>query len=155
MSTQIFNNTLLKILFRQGTDNERLNVTLNSGEPGFTTDTNRMFVGNGIDQGGVLVGNKFLGFTTNITSVAPGEVGDTVYNTDTNILYTLETNDGSNLGDWRASGGRGIDSNTTQSISGSRIDNLVRINKTEWSLLSASSDVNTFYIVSDTNYINI
>lgn len=155
MSTEIFNNTLLKILFRQGTDNDRKNIILNSGEPGFTTDTNRLFVGDGVTTGGSLVGNKFLGSVTDITSVAPGEIGDTVYNTDTAILYRLKTNDGSNIGDWEAISGRGIDSNTVQSISGIRIDNLVRINKTDWFLLSATADSNTFYIVSNNNYITM
>lgn len=153
MSVEIFNNTLLKILVRQGTDNERQNVIFNSGEPAYTTDTKRLFIGDGVTIGGILAGNVFKGSTTNITSVAPAEIGDTVYNTDTQILYRLKQNDGSNIGDWEAISGKGIDSNTTQSISGNRITNLVRVNTTTWSLLSATSDPNTFYIVSNTNHI--
>jgi hypothetical protein len=58
MSIEIFNNTLLKILFRQGTDNERQNIIFNSGEPAFTTDTNRLYIGNGVLSGGVSVTTK-------------------------------------------------------------------------------------------------
>jgi hypothetical protein len=155
MSVEIFNNTLLKILVRQGTDNERQNLIFNFGEPAYTTDTKRLFIGDGVTSGGILAGNVFKGSTTNITSVAPAQIGDTVYNTDTKILYRLKINEGSNISDWEAIGGRGIDSNTVQSISGTQITNLVRIGKTSWSLLSATADSNTFYIVSNTNHILI
>ena len=155
MSVEIFNNTLLKILVRQGTDNERQNVIFNSGEPAYTTDTKRLFIGDGVTSGGILTGNVFKGSVTNITSVAPAEIGDTVYNTDTKILYRLKLNDGSNIGDWEAISGKGIDSNTTQSLGGAQITNLVRVDTVTWSTLSTASDPNTFYIVSDNNYISI
>lgn len=153
MSVEIFNNTLLKILFRQGNNNERLNVVFNSGEPAFTTDTRRLFIGDGVTIGGVLAGNLFKGSVTNITSVAPAEIGDTVYNSDTKILYRLKTGSGSAISDWEAIGGKGIDSNVQIANGGSTITNLVSTNKTTWSTLSANKDPNTFYIVTDNNYI--
>jgi len=113
MAIQILNDTLIKLIVRQGTDSERQNIILNSGEIGFTTDTERVFVGNGTDSGGVLVGNKFKGSGPDITIFSPAEVGDTVYNSDTRIQYRLESGDGSNLDDWEAIGGRGIKSDTT------------------------------------------
>jgi len=153
MSIQIFNNTLLKILFRQGTDNERRNIIFNSGEPAFTTDTKRLFIGDGVTTGGILAGNLFKGTVTNITSVAPAEIGDTVYNSDTKILYRLKSGTGANIGDWEAIGGKGIDSNIQIAKGGSTITNLVSSTRTNWATLSGSRDMNTFYIVSDNNYI--
>ena len=153
MSVEIFNNTLLKILFRQGTNSERLNVVFNSGEPAFTNDTRRLFIGDGVTTGGILAGNLFKGTATNITSLAPAEIGDTAYNSDTKILYRLKSGTGTNIGDWEAIGGKGIDSNTQISVFGSTITNLVSTNRTTFSTLSDDRDMNTFYIVSDKNYI--
>lgn len=153
MAIQISDNTLLKIIARQGTDNERKNIILDSGEPGFTTDTERLFIGNGSDYGGVLVGNKFKGSNPDITIFSPAEIGDLAFNTDTNILYRLKENDGSNLSDWEEIGGYGLKSDTIQGLGGVKINNLVRVTTSEWSTLSASNDANTFYIVSDSNYL--
>lgn len=152
MSVEIFNNTLIKILFRQGTDNERLNVVLNSGEPAFTTDTKRLFIGDGVTTGGILAGNLFKGTVTNITSVAPAEIGDTVYNSDTKIFYRLKSNDGSNISDWEAVANEGIVSNPPTNDYNT-ITNLVRIDKTTWASVSGSRNMDTFYLVSDDNYI--
>lgn len=147
MAIQILNDTLLKLIVRQGTDTERLNIVLNSGELGFTTDTERLFIGNGADAGGVLVGNKFKGSGPDITVFSPAEIGDLVYNTDTRTLYRLETNDGSSPTDWENIGGRGIKSDTTQAGGGTAIDNIVKVTSVAWSTLSATADVNTHYIV--------
>lgn len=152
MAIQILNDTLLKLIARQGTDNERKNVLLNSGELAFTTDTERFFVGNGTDLGGILVGNKFKGSNPDITIFSPAEIGDLAYNTDTQILYRLKENDGSNIGDWEGIGGRGMSSNTTQAGGGTQITNLVRVTSAEWSTLSASPDTNTHYLISDDQY---
>lgn len=153
MSIEIFDNTLLKILVRQGTDNERRNIVLNSGEPGFTTDTKRLYVGDGVTTGGVLAGNLFKGSVTDITSVAPAEIGDTVFNTDTNTLYYLKTTDGSQLSCWQPLVSRGIDSSPQIAKFGSTITNLVSTNRTTWRTLSNDRDMNTFYLVTDTNYL--
>ncbi len=45
------------ILLRRGTDAERLGITLAEGEPYQTTDTKLLYVGDGITQGGILVGD--------------------------------------------------------------------------------------------------
>jgi hypothetical protein len=49
-------SNITKILFRRGTDDQRKLVTLNLGEPGITTDTNRLFVGDGTTAGGFPAG---------------------------------------------------------------------------------------------------
>ena len=153
MAISITNDTILKLLSRQGTNAERLNVLLNSGEFAFTTDTERLFIGNGADNGGVLTGNVFKGSNPNITTFSPAEIGDLAYNSDTNVLYRLLTNEGSLLSDWEKIGGAGVTSDTTQALGGVQIDNLVRVTSVQWSTLSASNDSNTFYIVSNVNYI--
>lgn len=153
MSIQITNNTLIKLISRQGTNPERLNIVPTSGEFAFTTDTERLFIGNGSDLGGVLVGNKYKGSGPDITVFAPAEIGDLAYNTDSKILFRLKENDGSLVTDWEGIGGKGMNSDILQAQGGVKIDNLVRVTSTEWSTLSASNDSNTFYIVSDTNYI--
>lgn len=153
MSIQIFDNTLIKILFRQGTDTERQNIILNSGEPGFTTDTNRLYVGDGSTQGGVLVGNLFKGSASDITTLAPAVIGDLAYNTNSNILYRLKQNDGSALSDWEAIASRGITSDTVQSGGGNSMFNVVTVSSTDWSLLSNTPDTNTFYLVTNNDYM--
>jgi len=153
MAISITNDTILKLLSRQGTNAERLNVLLNSGEFAFTTDTERLFIGNGADNGGVLTGNVFKGSNSDITTFSPAEIGDLAYNSDTNVLYRLSTSEGSLLSDWEKIGGAGVTSDTTQALGGVQIDNLVRVTSVQWSTLSASNDSNTFYIVSNVNYI--
>jgi len=46
----------MSLRIRRGTDAERLTVTLADGEPGWTTDTNVLYVGDGATVGGIPVG---------------------------------------------------------------------------------------------------
>jgi hypothetical protein len=102
MSVEIFENTLIKLITRQGSDASRKLITLTSGELGFTTDTERLFVGNGSNTGGILVGNKYKGSNSNITNLSPSEIGDTGFETSTNKYYVLESGNGSNIENWKA-----------------------------------------------------
>lgn len=104
-SIEIFENTLLQLITRQGTDNDRTEVILKSGELGYTTDTKRLFVGDGSEYGGNVVGNKFRGYTTNLTSLGSGLVGDIAYKTDENSIYAILSGDGTNSENWRKIGG--------------------------------------------------
>lgn len=45
--------TITKMLFRRGNDADRQQTILASGEPGFTLDTKRLWIGDGITPGGV------------------------------------------------------------------------------------------------------
>ena len=45
-----------KIQFRRGTTAQRTAVTLDSGEPGWDTDTDRLYVGDGTTAGGIPIG---------------------------------------------------------------------------------------------------
>lgn len=155
MAINITNNTLLKIIVRQGTDIERKNTLLNSGEIAYTTDTKRFFVGDGT-VGGILVGNVFKGSGPDITIFSPAEIGDYAFNNDSKVLYRLQENDGSNMSDWeKVSSDGGIYSDTEKANGGIRIDNLVRVTTSEWSTLSSITDPNTHYLISNTNYTPI
>lgn len=100
-SVEIFQNTLLKLIVRNGPNSDRLAVVLSLGELGYTTDTKRLYVGDGITQGGKLVGNVFAGEATNVTTLAPASIGDLAFDTDNNNLYRLKINDGSVISDWQ------------------------------------------------------
>ena len=91
MSIEILENTLLKLLVRRGTDTERKEVTLDEGEFGYTTDTKRVFIGDGTTPGGTLVGNKFLGTAETITDKT-GVIGDIAFDSDNNILQFINEN---------------------------------------------------------------
>ena len=104
-SIEIFENTLLQLITRQGTDNDRTEVILKSGELGYTTDTKRLFVGDGSTTGGNVVGNKFRGYSTNLTTLGSGLIGDIAYKTDENSIYTIFSGDGTNAADWQKIGG--------------------------------------------------
>jgi hypothetical protein len=97
---EILQNTILKLVFRQGSNTDRKKVVFTSGEPVFTNDTNRLFVGTGALSGGKLVGNVFKGVSPDLASLAPGEIGDFAYNNDKQELAVINTNDGSAQSDW-------------------------------------------------------
>lgn len=89
----------MKLVVRQGLNTDRLSATLASGELGYTTDHQRLFVGNGT-TGGSVVGNKFLGDLN--SGIMPGEIGDTAYHSGFNKYYALSSGDGTNFpNDWR------------------------------------------------------
>jgi microcystin-dependent protein len=84
---EIFENTLLKLLIRRGTDNDRKNVILSEGELGYTTDTKRLFVGDSQTIGGVVAGNVFKGVVSNLSLVTDAEYGDLTYDLNGGTLY--------------------------------------------------------------------
>ena len=101
---EILENTITKLLIRRGTNSDRLNVTLNLGEPGFTTDTQRLFIGDGATPGGILAGNKYLGEVTNPTNITTALTGDLCYATRVGAVpyFTtfIKTTNNSELSSW-------------------------------------------------------
>jgi hypothetical protein len=85
--------SVIKLKVRRGTDTERRQITLDTGELGYTTDvtSRRLFVGDGSTRGGSPAGIKF--FSGNIQNPDPSlttaQVGDIVFNTTDNKLYAL------------------------------------------------------------------
>ena len=110
---EIFENTLLKLLVRRGTDADRQNVVLAEGELGYTTDTKRLFIGDGSSPGGIAIGGgvyssgggRFIGSVTDVTTLNTAVDGDIAYDTDNKKLYTLTGGSPSILGNWREIGG--------------------------------------------------
>tara|TARA_R110000765_G_scaffold35816_2_gene80305 strand:+ start:11309 stop:12976 length:1668 start_codon:yes stop_codon:yes gene_type:complete len=100
MAIEILENTLLKLLVRRGTDSDRKQITLESGEVGFTTDTERLYIGNSTTPGGVVVGNKYKGRAADLTSLSPVVTGDYAYETDTNSLRICIAGTGAVETDW-------------------------------------------------------
>jgi len=91
-----------RLILRQGIEQERQNVVLRSGEPAYTTDYKRVFIGDDLTPGGLPVGMKFLGFvafdenSNNVVGVNPGYTGDIIFETSTNLLYVLSGDDFAN-----------------------------------------------------------
>lgn len=103
---EIFENTLLKLLIRRGLDADRQNIVLTEGELGYTTDTKKLYVGDGQTTGGIKVGgNSFLGSLANITTLAGADIGDTAFSTNDNNLYTFNGGDITNISNWSEIGG--------------------------------------------------
>lgn len=104
-SLEIFQNTLLKLVVRSGSDSDRKNITLDIGEPGYTTDTKRLYVGDGVTQGGVLVGNLVLDDVATFASI-PGTVtrNDIVYHTGNSTLYRYVSGTPTLSGSWSTIG---------------------------------------------------
>ena len=88
-SIEIFQNTLLKLIVRSGSNSDRQTVILDSGELGYTTDTKRLYVGDGLTYGGSLVGNIFYTSGVGVVSSSPGYImpGDLAFQTNTQTLY--------------------------------------------------------------------
>ena len=119
---EIFENTLLKLLIRRGTDADRKQVVLSEGELGYTIDTKRLYVGDGQTAGGILVGGDasgsgFLGSVPNVTTFTSAVVGSLAYDNDNNVLYTFRGGSPSNIANWEAIGGNYTSGNGTISIS--------------------------------------
>lgn len=88
-----------RLILRQGRENERPDVLFRSGEPAYTTDYKRLFIGDDTTLGGLPVGMKFLGFcnfdpnSNNVENVNPGYTGDIIFENSTNLLYVLSGDD--------------------------------------------------------------
>jgi hypothetical protein len=94
------NIIISKIKARRGTDAQRKHMIFDEGELAYTTDTKRLYVGNGTLSGGVVVGNNYhLPITSyyNLSTVNAG-IGD-IINVN-NLFYQLTASDYSNITSW-------------------------------------------------------
>ena len=97
---------IVKLKLRRGTDAQRESVVLEQGELGYTTDSKRVFVGDGFLSGGNVVGAKnhppmYVGTRTDL---AEAVTGDMVY--EDNLLYQLSGTDATQLSAWTFIGTR-------------------------------------------------
>lgn len=114
---EIFENTLLKLLIRRGLDADRQNVVLTEGELGYTTDTKKLYVGDGQTLGGISVGgNKFWGSVPSVTSIVGADINDTAFSSTNNKLYYFLGGDVANINNWSIVSGIYTSGNTTINI---------------------------------------
>lgn len=85
--------SITKIKIRRGTDQDRRQVILDSGEIGYTIDpsSRRLFVGDGSTRGGNPAGIKFYTGALNDPDPAltTAQVGDIIFNSTDSKMYTL------------------------------------------------------------------
>ena len=88
------NVTIVKLKIRRGSDAQRKTVVLDQGEVGYTLDTRRIFVGDGVTEGGNPTGVKTVGPFNSDASLGPADgespglqIGDIGY--AESKLYTL------------------------------------------------------------------
>jgi microcystin-dependent protein len=93
---------ITRIVFRRGLYSEKVDLILLQGEPGYTIDAKRLFIGDGVTAGGVPVGMKNLGIapfgvtSTNLTSDQinlRGQPGDIIFDSTTTCLWSLTGTD--------------------------------------------------------------
>jgi len=98
-------NQVTKLIFRRGTDATGGTITLNQGEPGFTTDTKRLYIGDGTVTLGQPIGIKNWNIknfnTANFTTTFSGsEIGDIVYDDYSNHVFFLTAWPGTLRANW-------------------------------------------------------
>lgn len=81
---------IAKFRVRQGLDAERLQVVLEPGELGYSTDTSRCVVGDGVTNGGITIGNRTYTVSGAMPSIPIGMMaGDFLFNSSTSALKIL------------------------------------------------------------------
>lgn len=88
------NVSIVKVKVRRGTDAQRQQITLDQGELGFTTDYQRLFIGDGATVGGISPAIKYyitsqILLSTYPPNSAPMQPGDIIYDTTSSSFYTL------------------------------------------------------------------
>lgn len=82
-----------KIKVRRGTNLQRKQMVFEEGELIYTTDTKRVYIGDGITLGGIRVSNRnYISTVAGIPS--SGQYGDIVYVSTTKKTYIIGTDDG-------------------------------------------------------------
>lgn len=91
---------LSKTKIRRGTDAERRVVVFDQGELIYTTNTNRVFVGDGSTSGGIVAGNKVFSPTSSVGSLSStnSEIGDIRF--VNNTWYQLTATPYTNIESW-------------------------------------------------------
>ena len=94
------NIKISKIKTRRGTVEQLKTTALDQGELVSTTDTKRLYIGNGTGYGGFVVGNKIHYPMFNYASLTtlPSELGDLAY--ANNKYYQLTASDYTNIASW-------------------------------------------------------
>lgn len=102
---EIFENSLLRLLVRRGNNADRVGAVLAQGELGYTTDTKKLYVGDGSTLGGILIGNVFAGSSNNVTTITNVSPGDQAFDDDNKLLYRFKSGDSTDINNWEVIGG--------------------------------------------------
>jgi len=100
---------IIKLKVRRGTDSQRKTIILEQGELGYTIDTKRLFIGDGLTYGGNIIGSTVhlpTAIDGNRTATTAAIKGDIIY--DTNTFYQLTGSNYSQLSSWK-NVGQGVD----------------------------------------------
>lgn len=91
---------IVKIKIRRGTNSQRKSTILDQGELGFTTDTKRLYIGNGVLSGGLSLSTKVHTPLTNYASLSntSAETGDLAI--ANNLFYQLTGTDSTVITNW-------------------------------------------------------
>jgi len=106
--------TIIKLKIRRGTDAQRREIVLEQGELGYTTDTQRVFIGDGNTAGGTSIGTTIHSptRTSNLrTSIVNAIKGDIV--SDNSLLYQLTGTNYALSAQWAFIGPK-VDNNTLE-----------------------------------------
>lgn len=101
---------VIKLKVRRGLNSQRKRVVLDEGELGYTTDTQRLYVGTGTLSGGVSVASKVYSPITNYNDLSSqdAEINDIIVSD--NKMYQLIATDYTKLSSWRFIGAQ-VDDN--------------------------------------------
>ena len=89
---------IVKQKVRRGLESQRILITLDQGELGYTTDSKRLFVGDGSIIGGTVVGSRnFTPITSNKTGLQ-AYVGDIVV--ENSLMWQLTASNSAALSSW-------------------------------------------------------
>lgn len=156
MSININNNTVVRLIVRRGTDLERTYATLAAGELAYTTDTRRLFGGDGTTRGGAVIGNKFLGAVDVLSDLSDVQPGDIAYENYTQQLWATDPS----TGEWTnisatypiptTIAGVGLNYSTTVSAASNLYPasvETIQLDSTYWSLCAAGyGGLGRFYL---------
>lgn len=146
---------VIKLKIRRGTDADRKLVKLDQGELGYTTDTQRVFVGDGVTFGGFVVGNKIytpdVNTTYNSLTGINAQVGDVV--PLSGVSYQLTSTDYTQLSSWTLFSPK---LNTTYlKYSGNQVGALTLVPASIDSTILNTTSLSSATINFDSNKINV
>ena len=156
---EIFENTLLKLLVRRGSNSDKQNITLSEGELGYTTDTKRLFVGDGQTVGGLVTGNVYLGAVANVTTLTNAVSGDSAFDVDDDKFYVFLGGDPTTLGNWKNVGGiytgGNIGTLSANNFSSDAVGNSIEIDSNGRIALSSTQIKTDKISTSNTTYLSL
>lgn len=161
--------TIVKLKIRRGTNNQRKSVVLEQGELGYATDTQRVFIGNGVLLGGNPVGSVIhppLPTANTRINQTNAELGDLVY--DNSVLWQLTGASYDSLSSWGSLNTKGDEIIITTNANNRLTikDNSIPISKLAGSIVNPtgglsysatglSANVDNTYVTINSNRISI